>query len=104
MIHGTKDDSRFHREYVAELWRRFSVAFSPLIFVFLGIGYGTIRTRAVRSGAALVAFIVIVLYWAVQASATVLAADGALNPIFAMLLPNLLLLIFAIKGFFSAIW
>ncbi len=96
--------SLYHREFRAELWRRFSVALSPLIFVFLGIGYGTVRTRAVKVGAALVAFVIILLYWAIQAAGTVLASDGRLNPVFAMLLPNFILILIAIRGFISAFW
>ncbi|MBC7691880.1 MAG: LPS export ABC transporter permease LptF [Methylotenera sp.] len=97
-------DSGAYREMTAELWRRYTVALSPLIFVFLGIGYGTVRTRAVRAGAALVALAVIVIYWSIQAGATVAVHKGILPPVFAMQLPNLAILLIAIKGFRSATW
>jgi lipopolysaccharide export system permease protein len=92
------------RELRAELWRRYSVALSPLIFVFLGIGYGTVRTRSVKAGAALIAIVVILLYWSIQALAIVWSQKGVLPPVLAMQLPNLAILGIAIKGFRDASW
>lgn len=100
MPEGTGD----RHELVAELWRRYTTAFSPLIFVFLGIGFGTVRTRAVRAGATLIALVVIVLYWSIQAAATVLAHKGVLPPIFAMQLPNCAIAALAVWGFRTATW
>ena len=99
-----KPDSREQNELTAELWRRITVALSPLIFVFLGIGFGTVRTRAVRAGAALVALVVIVIYWSIQATASVAVQKGVLPPVFAMQLPNLAILLLAVVGFRSATW
>ena len=76
-ISNSADDERYRpvaliRRLLTEQgfvhWRRYAVAISPLIFVFLGMGYGTVRTRAVRAGAALIALLVILIYWSVQAA------------------------------------
>ncbi len=103
-IEKTPPDTQPYREYVAELWRRYAVALSPMIFVFLGIGYGTVRTRAIRSAAALIAFTVILVYWGIQAAGTVAAQKGYLPPVLAMQLPNLLVLGVAIRAYRSAAW
>ncbi len=103
-IHETQPGTSVNLEYRSELWRRYSVALSPLIFVFLGIGYGTVRTRAVRAGAALITLIVIVVYWAIQASAAVAAQKGILPPFWAMQLPNLVIAAMAVHGFRTASW
>lgn len=91
-------------ELTGEYWRRFAVAITPIIFVFLGIGFGTVRTRAVRAGAALIALVVIAIYWGIQAWAAVGIQEGHLLPALGMQLPNLVMLIAAIKGFRSALW
>jgi lipopolysaccharide export system permease protein len=98
------DDSPYRREFVAELWRRYAVALSPLLFAFLGIGFGTVRTRAVRAGAALVAIVTVVAYYSLQAAATVAAQKSYLPPAFAMQIPNLVTLLMAAKAFHSASW
>jgi lipopolysaccharide export LptBFGC system permease protein LptF len=72
--------------------------------VFLGIGYGTVRTRAVRAGAALIAFLVIVVYWSVQAAAAVLSNKGFIPPVVAQQLANLIMLVVAVRGYRSATW
>jgi lipopolysaccharide export LptBFGC system permease protein LptF len=103
-IDHTDQGSEIYRELKAEFWRRYAVALTPFIFVFLGIGYGTIRTRSVRAGATLVAFVVLVVYWALQAWSTVAAQKGQVPPWLAMEIPNLVILLAAIRGFRSAIW
>lgn len=92
------------REMRGEFWRRYSVAFSPILFVFLGIGFGTIRTRAVRAGAALVAFVTLLLYWTIQTYATLLIFEGRVPPALAMQLPNIAVSIAAIFAFRRAAW
>lgn len=91
-------------ELSTEVWRRYAVATSPLIFVFLGIGFGTFRTRAVRAGAALIALVVILIYWSVQAGTTILAHKGMVPPSVAMFIPNLVMAIAAWLGYRTAIW
>jgi lipopolysaccharide export system permease protein len=103
-IKNTPKRSQEHIEFVTELWRRFSVALTPLIFVYLGIGFGTVRTRAVRAGAALIALTVILIYWAALATATVASHKGFLPPTLAMQIPNVFMLAIGIKGFRTAAW
>jgi lipopolysaccharide export system permease protein len=92
------------REMRGEFWRRYALAISPLIFVFFGIGFGTVRTRAVRAGAALVAFVTILTYWVVQTSATIAVQKALIPPALALQLPNLLLLFAAFFAFRRASW
>ena len=80
------------RELETEYWRRISVAFAPIIFVFLGIGFGTVRTRGTRSSVMLVAFVTMALYWQTQVSAIWLSDHGTLPAWLALQIPNLLVL------------
>lgn len=92
------------RELRTEFWRRYTTSIMPLIFVFLGIGFGTVRTRAVRASAALVGLLVVLLYWSMQAVFTSAGYDGWLPPFVAMLFPNLIVGVLAVFGFRSAMW
>ncbi len=85
------------RELDTDFWRRITVAMAPLLFVFLGMGFGTVRTRGARSSVLLVAFITMALYWQVQVSAIWLGDSGALPPWLALQIPNLL--VFLVGGF-----
>lgn len=87
-----------------EFWRRFAVALSFVLFVFLGIGFGTVRTRAVRAGAALTALIVLILYWSAQTVAGMLMQKGYLPPWLAMQVPNILIGGMGIESFRRASW
>lgn len=92
------------QEFRGEYWRRVGVALTPLIFVFLGIGFGTVRTRAVRAGAALVAFVTLLAYWTIQTMGTLAVQRGTLPPFVAMQLPNFLMMIAATISFRRAMW
>ncbi len=96
--------SPFKRELKAEYWRRFAVALSPFIFVFLGVGIGTVRTRTVRSGAALVTLLVVSFYWSAQAFGFIAAQKNWMPPFLAMQLPNLITLAISSRFFKSATW
>lgn len=91
-------------ELNTELWRRISVAMSAIAFVFLGIGFGTARTRSVRAGAALVSFLVLLFYWVIQIISSSFGQKGILPAEFAMQLPNLILLAVGVVSFKKAAW
>ncbi|HCM40270.1 MAG: hypothetical protein A2070_02670 [Bdellovibrionales bacterium GWC1_52_8] len=104
MIQNTKAGTFENLEFRAEFWRRYATALSPVIFIFLGMGFGTVRTRAVRAGSALLALIILIIYWVVQAWATVQMQRGWFSPFFAMQIPNLIMLLGAVAGFRRATW
>jgi lipopolysaccharide export system permease protein len=103
-IHKNSTATYEGREMRGELWRRVAIAISPLLFVLLGIGFGTVRTRAVRASAALVAFITLVIYWSVQTAATIAIQRAIIPPVIAMELPNLLVLIAGVFSYRRAMW
>ena len=99
-----KPNTFFGVEFRGELWRRYAVAMTPLIFVFLGIGFGTIRTRAIRAGSALIALVILLIYYGIQTWATLALQRGQLPPAFAMLLPNIVIALLAVFSFRRATW
>ena len=93
------------REWRGEYWKRVSIAIAPLLFVFLGIGFGTVRTRSVRAGAGLVALATFAGYWSLQIAATILLQKGnVLPPYILMEIPNIAVLAAAILSFRKASW
>jgi lipopolysaccharide export system permease protein len=92
------------REFRGEYWRRYATALSPLVFVLLGIGFGTFRYRTAKTGAVLTGFIILTFYWILQTSGTTAVLRGTLSPFFAMQLPNIILLILGIYSFKKAAW
>jgi len=103
-IRNIEPSSPWRHELMAELSRRLALAMSPVVFVFLGIGFGTVRTRAVRSGAMLVAIVVVLFYYGVQALGTVAVQKGWMNPLLAMQLPNIISALVAWRAFRAASW
>ena len=92
------------RELDTDYWRRLTVAMAPLLFVLLGMGFGTVRTRGNRSSVMLVAFITMAVYWQVQVSAIWLGNNGSLPPWLAMQIPNILVGLVGVFMFKRATW
>ncbi|MEK6577666.1 MAG: LptF/LptG family permease, partial [Bdellovibrionota bacterium] len=93
------------REYRGEFWRRYSVALSPIIFAFLGIGFGTVRTRSVRASAVLIALVTLIAYWGIQTFGIVYGVQwGKFHAFWALQLPNIVLGIAAYGIFQRARW
>jgi lipopolysaccharide export system permease protein len=92
------------RELETEFWRRISVALAPIFFAFLGIGFGTVRTRGTRSSVMLVAFVTMALYWQIQVSSIWISDQGALPAWLALQIPNLLVLLVGGYMYKRATW
>jgi len=104
-IHATDLTTYEGREWRGEYWKRFTVAVAPLLFVFLGIGFGTVRTRSVRASAGLVALLTLATYWSLQIWATIQVQKGIpIPPAVLMELPNFVVLIAAAHSFRRASW
>ena len=104
-IHSTDDKTYLGREWRGEFWRRISIAITPILFVFLGIGFGTVRTRAVRASAALVAVITLAFYYGLQVvSALTLQRWVGIPPWMILSIPNLGILFGAAYSFKKASW
>jgi lipopolysaccharide export system permease protein len=92
------------REFRGEYWRRYATALSPLVFVILGIGFGTFRYRTAKTGAILTGFVILVIYWFLQTVGTAAVQRGSIAPFWAMQIPNIVMLIAGSIGFYRASW
>lgn len=92
------------RELDTEFWRRLSVAMVPILFVFMGIGFGVVKTRGKRTNVLLVAFITMALYWQIQVSSIWLGESGTIPPWLALQIPNILVFVVGLFKFKRAAW
>lgn len=74
-----------------ELYRRYAIPFSALIFPLLAIPLGLQPVRAVRSRGLAVSLVVILVYYLLLTGGDALAANGFLTPEIAIWLPNVIL-------------
>ena len=91
-------------ELDTEFWRRISIAIAPILFVFLGIGFGTVRTRGARFGVMIIAFVTMAIYWQLQVTAIFIGEKGMLPPWLAMEIPNIVVALAGAISFKRASW
>jgi lipopolysaccharide export system permease protein len=103
-IARNEPDQQIRRGYRTEIFRRWMTAIAPLLFVLIGIGYGTVRTRAVRANAGLVTLGVIIPYYVLQTACESWGYKGYLPPAFAMAIPNLILFFIGLRSYRRSTW
>ena len=79
-----------------EYWKRFALASSCFIFALMGVAFGVIRTRTVRSNSFLICLVVLLFYWGVYSLGHNLASDGKIPAFIGMFAANAILLVIAL--------
>jgi LPS export ABC transporter permease LptF len=92
------------RELRGEYWRRIAMAIAPLLFAFLGIGFGTVRTRAVRASAILISMLTIILFLSLQSGGHILIQRGLLPAYLGQQIPNFVTGLIGLLAFRKAAW
>ena len=82
--------------FSVEYWKRYAVSFSCILFSVLGVGFGVVRTRTVRSNSFLICIFVLLLYWVLYTLGHNWASDGKIPAFIGMWGSNFVLLIVAI--------
>lgn len=90
-IRQTDPHSLRHRDCQTEIWKRLSLSLAPIFFCFLGIGLGTVRTRAVQSRGVILTLITVAVYWQTLVYASTRTLEGAWPAWIGMQLPNLII-------------
>jgi len=80
------------RLYRTEYHRKFSIAFSSLVFALLAISFGIKPTRSAKSGSFVFTLLFVVAYWAMVMLGRSLAVHGTLHPGIAMWMANFVFL------------
>lgn len=79
-----------------EYWKRLALATSCLIFAIMGVAFGVVRTRTVRSNSFLICLFVLLFYWSVYSLGHNLASEGKVPAFVGMFSANFVLIIIAI--------
>lgn len=82
--------------YGVEFWKRLALASSCLIFALMGVAFGVIRTRTVRSNSFLICLMVLLFYWGVYSLGHNLSSDGKVPAFIGMFAANVVLLVIAL--------
>ncbi|MGH0034316.1 MAG: LptF/LptG family permease [Myxococcota bacterium] len=77
-------------EYELQLHRRFAIPVAPILFALIAVPLGLRRVGATRSWGALIALVIVFLYYSLMTFGQFLAREGWVGPGTALWLPNLL--------------
>lgn len=94
-IASSEPKSHDYYDFSTEYWKRFSLSLSPLIFVFLGMGLGSVRIRSAQTSGILFTLITAVMYWGTLLFSVTFAKEGTLPPVIMMQVPNLVIMVIA---------
>ena len=90
------EQGRELRRLQVERSKRFALSFACLIFAVMGVGFGVVRTRTVRSNSLLICMLVMLGYWSLYNAGSRLGEEGYVPPVIAMWSANLILMIVSI--------
>lgn len=79
-----------------EFWKRYGLSFACVVFAILGVGFGVVRTRTVRSNSLLICLVVMLCYWLLYSAGLRWGEEGYVPPFVAMWAANLVLAILSI--------
>lgn len=82
--------------YGVEYWKRFALSFSCVIFALMGLAFGVVRTRTVRSNSFLICLLVLLFYWGVFSVGHSMASQGKIPPYVGMWAADLILMVIAV--------
>jgi lipopolysaccharide export system permease protein len=103
-IRETIHDPPLHRQLLVEFHRRFSMAFSCVVFAVLGFAIAVRNDRGARGSAILLCLMVALAYWLCYIGANALAIAGWVPAWLAIWFPNFLLAAYFLLNRRSVIW
>ena len=83
-------------DYRVELHKRLALPVTCLIFALMGVAFGVIRTRTVRSNSFLICLLVLLFYYGVFTLGTNLASEGKIPPALGIWAANVVLFVVAV--------
>jgi len=82
--------------YSCEYWKRYALAVSCVIFALMGVAFGVVRTRTVRSNSFIICLVVLLLYYVIYSYGFSLASEGKIPAIVGTFTANLIALCIAL--------
>lgn len=96
--------SRAKLDAETEIWKRLHISLSPLIFVFLGAGLGTVRTRMGTGYPAIATLLTALIYWQTLMVGVTWGSTGQLAPWISMAMPSVLICVIGFFAFRKTLW
>lgn len=82
--------------YSCELYKRYALSVSCLIFAIMGVAFGVVRTRTVRSNSFIICLVVLLVYYVIYSYGFSLASDGKVPAFIGTFAANLVALTIAL--------
>lgn len=81
--------------YSCEYWKRYALATSCIIFALMGVAFGVVRTRTVRSNSFIICLVVLLVYYVIYSYGFSLASEGKIPAIVGTFTANLIAFLIA---------
>lgn len=81
--------------YSCEYWKRYALAVSCMIFALMGVAFGVVRTRTVRSNSFIICLVVLLVYYMIYSYGFSLASDGKIPAIVGTFTANVIAFLIA---------
>jgi lipopolysaccharide export system permease protein len=88
----TREDRLDWINFGVEYWKRLALAASCIVFSLMGVAFGVVRTRTVRSNSFLICIFVLLLYYGIYSAGHNLSHAGKVHGFVGMFAANLVLL------------
>lgn len=92
----SREDRLDYINFGVEYWKRFALSFSCIIFALMGVAFGVVRTRTVRSNSFLICLLVLLFYWGIYSAGHTLSNEGKIPAIVGMWAANAVLMCIAL--------
>jgi lipopolysaccharide export system permease protein len=82
--------------FSCEYYKRFALAASCVIFALMGVAFGVVRTRTVRSNSFIICLVVLLVYYVIYSYGFSLASDGKISAFVGTFTANVVALLIAL--------
>lgn len=85
-----------YNQHVVEYWKRFALSISCFVFAIMGVAFGVVRTRTVRSNSFLICLLVLLFYWGIYTAGESMATEGKIPASVGVWSANVILFIISV--------
>jgi lipopolysaccharide export system permease protein len=92
----TDEDRLDWTNFSVEYWKRLALAASCIVFSLMGVAFGVVRTRTVKSNSFLICILVLLVYYGIYSAGHNLSHAGKVSGFVGMFTANFVLLVIAL--------
>ena len=90
------NDKLDYINYGVEYWKRLALSLACVIFALMGVAFGVIRTRTVRSNSFLICLAVLLFYWGIYSAGYNWASAGVIPAFWGMFAADIVLFLISV--------